>query len=587
MVGGSGGTTFATFEIESVGASHEAVTDEVFIGDSNRFKLETEEGIVTTERFLCTDATATNHSTHTVQDQASGQPYILGTDAITEKDKDFFARQLVAEVIPLGSRVHKELDIFPAYNQHKIYYSTLNNALAVGTRIKGATSGAQGIVCAHDTTNKFIIVDRNPRDYGPGSSQFTGTEIIQNKAGSTNYFTATSIELHYTPEDIVVKRDPAAITADTTITSANQKISNSVEGGGDAYDHTQDAHSNASVPGFTGRGKILTANDPNEFYDSEMRQRKVTIVSSPIYSSAATQSGRSLSAGNHTKTPLNQKGARTEGTNTIVAGDTAPPYLAINGTSLRLDDIKNSVSEIAGDSTVTVLQDTGRDDSNTGRTTNRTGVNISSGVNWGYRPAGQKLYESTNFVSERIISETGETFIMEDNHGRVMGEYFGQGGIVLLEDDTTLLWETATIVDDTHYFVSEESTQVGSFNIISEAGERLIDETNSLPLLHEEALMIGQKESNQAGPSIGDLRDMMFTENYSIMQKVQLDGGSGISSGDDLLLETGEHLLQEAPSEGLRISDISTIYPNRFVSNLQRELGRRTNLNHSAVIQTG
>ena len=71
------------------------------------------------------------------------------------------------------------------------------------------------------------------------------------------------------------------------------------------------------------------------------------------------------------------------------------------------------------------------------------------------------------------------------------------------------------------------------------------------------------------------------------MQKVQLDGGSGISSGDDLLLETGEHLLQEAPSEGLRISDISTIYPNRFVSNLQRELGRRTNLNHSAVIQTG
>ena len=122
------------------------MTDQVFIGDSNRFKLETEEGIVTTERFLCTDATATNHNTHTVQDQASGQPYILGTDAIEEKDKDFFARQLVAEVIPLGSRVHKELDIFPAYNQHKIYYSTLNNAIAVGTRIKAATSGAQGIV---------------------------------------------------------------------------------------------------------------------------------------------------------------------------------------------------------------------------------------------------------------------------------------------------------------------------------------------------------------------------------------------------------------------------------------------------------
>jgi hypothetical protein len=53
------------------------------------------------------------------------------------------------------------------------------------------------------------------------------------------------------------------------------------------------------------------------------------------------------------------------------------------------------------------------------------------------------------------------------------------------------------------------------------------------------------------------------------------------------MLETGEHMLQESPSEGLRISDISTIYPNRFVSNLERELGRRTNFNHSAVIQTG
>ena len=63
-------------------------------------------------------------------------------------------------------------------------------------------------MCAHDTTNKFIIVDRNSKDEGSQSSQFTGTEIIQNTAGSTNYFTATSIELHYTPEDISAKQEP-------------------------------------------------------------------------------------------------------------------------------------------------------------------------------------------------------------------------------------------------------------------------------------------------------------------------------------------------------------------------------------------
>ena len=99
--------------------------------------------------------------------------------------------------------------------------------------------------------------------------------------------------------------------------------------------------------------------------------------------------------------------------------------------------------------------------------------------------------------------------------------------------------------------------------------------------------MIGQKESNQSGPSIGDLGHMMFTENYAIMQKLQLDGGTGISSGDDLLLETGEHMILESPSECFRISDISTLYNNNFVSNLENELGRKTNLTHSAVIQTG
>jgi hypothetical protein len=99
--------------------------------------------------------------------------------------------------------------------------------------------------------------------------------------------------------------------------------------------------------------------------------------------------------------------------------------------------------------------------------------------------------------------------------------------------------------------------------------------------------MIGQKDSFPLGPTIGDLRDVMFTENYSIMNKVQLNGGSGISSGDDLLLETGEHLLQESPSEGIRISDISTIYPNRFVSGLEGELERKTKLSYSAVVQTG
>ena len=102
----------------------------------------------------------------------------------------------------------------------------------------------------------------------------------------------------------------------------------------------------------------------------------------------------------------------------------------------------------------------------------------------------------------------------------------------------------------------------------------------------------------------GDLGNIMFSENYTIMSKIREenfyildetdsdnvlmeDGTLVVSESDDIILETGEHMLQESLSEGLKISDISTIYPNRLVSNLERELGRKTNFNHSAVVQTG
>ena len=503
--------------------------DNVFSSFEGRLELETGEGFVTTERFLALSST-------TVQDQSSGRPYVIGTDTVEETDRDFFERQLTAEATAKGHKVTKELDISPHKNQHKISYSTLNNSLAVGTRVRGASSNALGIVMKHDTTNKFIIVHRDIKDWGQPGSQFSGTEIIQNTAASTNYFTATSIEISHVPEDIITKQEPSTITPDTTITSANQKISNGVEGGGDAYAHAD------YLPGFQGRGRKLTVNDPNETYDSEMRQRKVNIVSSPIFTQSVTQRGRTYSAVPRQTRALNTQNTRTEGSNTTANNS--------NGSALRIDSSFNTTS--------------------------------LAGVSFGHRPAGQKLFETTNFLSERIVTENQEPLIFEPDNGNILGENLSQGGIILLEDGQELLWEDATINDETKYFVSEESTQIGSFNIIAENNDRLVDETDSLPLLLDDALMIGQKESNQSGPTIGDLGDMMFTENYSIMQKIQQEGNT-----DDILLETGEHCLLESPSEGVRISDISTLYNNKFVSNIEQELGRRQSLTHSAVIQTG
>jgi hypothetical protein len=541
MVGGSGDTVFATFEIESVGSPYEGPSNETFTGTTlgiGRFALETEEGIVTTERFLAvTNSTVRDQASgilySTVPDEPAGaQGYVIG-ETITPTTRDFTKRQLMAEVSPKGHRVHKELDIFPHYNQHKISYSTLNNALAVGTKVRGGISDALGIVMEHDTTNKFIIVHRDIKDWGKAGSQFTSSENgIKNIDFSTTYFVPTAVELHYVPEIIPSKEEPSAITADTTLLATNQKTN--AEGGGDDYV--------VGESGFGGRGRKLTANDPNETYDSEMRQRKVNIISSPIFTQSATQRGRTFSAGVKQTRALNIQNSRTTGSNTTANNS--------NGSALRIDSAFNT----------------------------HDGSNIS----FGHRPAGQKLYETTNFLMETLITEDGSRLTHEPDNGQCLGESFSQSGAIILEDDTDLLWEDATTVDETIYFVSEESSQNVSYNLIGESGERLIDETDSLPLLKEDALMIGQKESNQVGPTLSDLGYMMFSENYSIMKKVQQEGNT-----DDIMLETGEHMLQESPSEGIKISDISSIYPGRFVHTLERDLGRKTNLTHSAVVQTG
>ena len=561
--------------------------DSVFVSYDGRVQLETEEGILTTERFLSVDA-------NTVKDQSSGQPYILGTDTVEEFDRDFFNRQLTAEAGPKGHKVTKELDISPHYNQHKLYYSTLDNTLAVGTKVRGTTSNALGIVIEHDTVNKFIILHRQAKDYGQAGSQFQGDEIIKNTAQSTTYFTTTSIELHHTPEVISSKKEPTTITADSSMISANQKISNTVEGGADAYDHTD------YISGFAGRGKVLTTADHNETYDSEMRQRKVNIISSPLFTESATQRGRTFTAGVKQIRAINTQTSRTLGTNDIVTN--------LTGTALRIDSAFNTVT---------------------------TDNNRATSFN--YRPAGQKLYEINNFESERLMAEDGSSLIFEPQPGRIEADsWYDQGrndsphqtkiynsiydithrtfiyqsgigdrGVLLNEDGTYLSYETtlingpnSTIKDEVLYFVTEQSSQLNSFNMIAETGDRLVQESGlaaavssvGAPLLLDDALMLGQKNvTNRVGVTIGDLGDMMFTENYSHMEKIQQEGNT-----DDIMLESGPsssagnggHFIQESPSEGIRISDISTLYPNKFVTGFLDERERKGKLTYSASVQT-
>jgi hypothetical protein len=246
---------------------------------------------------------------------------------------------------------------------------------------------------------------------------------------------------------------------------------------------------------------------------------------------------------------LNTQSSRTLGTNNKVTN--------LSGTALRLDSVFNT----------TVAEN-------------------KNGVSFGHRPAGQKLFETTSFQSERIMTEAGDNLIFEPQSGRILGEIeFGQGGVIINEDGSYISYEDRTIVDDELVFVSEQSSQIESFNLVGELslqGARIVDEDGT-SLILEQALMADQVDtSSPSGPSIGDLKDMMFTENYGIMKKIQQQGNT-----DDILLETGEHMLQESPSEGVRISDISTLYPNKFVTGFLDEPARRAKLSYSAVVQTG
>ena len=126
-------------------------------------------------------------------DQGSGQAFIAG-ETIVESDVGLYDRIIRANVQAGGHEVIKELDIMPHYAHHRIYYTTLDTTLPVGTIVKGATSGVQARVMEHDTTNKYVILWIGATEpYGSNVGNFT-TEDIKNTALSTTYFTATKVE---------------------------------------------------------------------------------------------------------------------------------------------------------------------------------------------------------------------------------------------------------------------------------------------------------------------------------------------------------------------------------------------------------
>ena len=84
------------------------------------------------------------------------------------------------------------------------------------------------------------------------------------------------------------------------------------------------------------------------------------------------------------------------------------------------------------------------------------------------------------------------------------------------------------------------------------------------------------------GPTLGDLARIGFSQTLKFEERITQE------NGDDILMENeAGRVLVEAPYEGVKISDISTLYPKESVSDLQEHVGRTMILNYPASVQSG
>jgi hypothetical protein len=128
--------------------------------------------------------------------------------------------------------------------------------------------------------------------------------------------------------------------------------------------------------------------------------------------------------------------------------------------------------------------------------------------------------------------------------------------------------------------VTERSYNLGSYFIKSEVQDTLVYEDGSR-IIQENAISFGEPVE-RLGPTLGDLARIGFSQTLKFEERITQE------NGDDILMENeAGRLLVEAPYEGVKISDISTLYPKESVSDLQEHVGRTMILNYPASVQSG
>jgi len=509
-------------------------------------------------------------------DQGSGQAFLVGED-ITESDVGLYDRIIRANVTAHGHEVIKELEIMPHYAHHRIYYNTLNNALSIGQTIKN--NGKLGRVMEHDTVNKFIIVWTGSDSFGANIGNFT-VSAVTNEAGNTTHFTATVVEEHHVHEGIV-------------------KVD---------IGH----NSPVSVPARPSLSVDPARNVAVEFYEGANRQQRKNISILQTFATATTRSGRTLSVVPDINEVVNQHGKRGSANATTIAlvgglewGETIKS--ATSGSIINNIEASakrtNTINSFDGSNTIVKQSDR-----------NNVGGLFANAM----IPSDAKRINSVANVDEEfIITEDGSYLIEELDHGFLMAEpeperynsfttsdghyYVGNKWTVdateelTLEDGNRLALEDATDIEKHERFVTERSFNLGSYFMKTESEDTITFEDDSR-LVQENAISFGEPVE-RLGPTLGDLAKIGFSQSLEIEDRLRQESGNAVGTtptssngwdkGDLILMESGGRILHEAPYEGVKISDISTLYPNESINDLQEHNGRSMVLNYPASVQSG
>ena len=511
-------------------------------------------------------------------DQASGQAWIVGQD-IVETDVGLYDRIVRASVQAGGHEVIKELEIMPHYSHHRLYYTTLDTTLPLGTIVKGATSGVQARVMEHNTVDKYFIFWIGATEpFGSNVGNFT-IEAIKNTALSTTYFTPSKVEIHHPFED-----EPKEQIQTEPVTAVSGKTA--TEGGAEPYNHTD------YLPGYIGRGKVLTANEPNEFYDTVMKQRTKNIIVTQTFASAAVKSGKTLAAVPSSKEDLNQHGLRGQGAYTTLLRTGGLEW----GETLQSAERDSIINNHNTNTFRTVSDNTNWD--------SYDHHGLQSGVGHLPIPSDSKRINSVLIGNaEQIITEDGSRLVAEPDEGFLMMEprweefnatvttdgkqYYNNGWTVdpteelILEDDGRMALEVATDNEDAVKFITERTPNFASMFIRHEDGTRILYEDDSA-LVQERAESVVGEERIGLGPTMGDLSQIGFSSNLLFEERLNQE------DGDNILMENvAGRILIENPYAGVTISDISTLYGNTSISELEKQEGKQGNLTFSASVQSG